>query len=293
MEPTTEINLGDLMDIKNLTEEHVRLRLRHAVLLLPNVNCGARIVFKCNSRHMKDVMIEGGYVPYLENEPDTPVRNVYSLQLVPRAPPIPPPPIVFDIDEVELLIHKSRDPALGGDDDFELSNELQDKSFAHLVDATMVHFQMVVNECEPFKVRAPDRFRLEDIASSRGWIMDFLILLVASSFNHRYITTIIQLHMDYMHECNSIDRTFSRRVLAKYGFGEDEEDDAFKHMYRVMWAFRALFLKEGLKMMHPQQVAMQVLNEFLTNHPKMAAATEKSFALSVWLSNEYKCQRVK
>jgi hypothetical protein len=292
MSTITEIILSDYLKVDDLPDELVRLRLRTAIILLRGVPFGTKVVFKCPAGNF----IDGGYVPYPDDYDESdlaaceerPIGNVYTLHLQPRPPRMPPPPIQIDVDEVELLLHKrcKMDPAA-----FAFAGNV---SLAQLVDAAMIHLQTIIHEGAPLKERAPPTCRVLE-----GWETNALHFLVVVAASHaggeKYITTIIQLHMDYFEECCHIDKTFRRRILRKYGFEDDDEDDAFRFLWRVMSEFRDYYLgatMDRVRESQTQRVAIQMVISKIFDHPvlgrKIAAATHKARTLQLWLSNEFR-----
>ena len=269
MNKIIELELSKYIKINKLTSDQIHLKLRCSIILLENVDPGSKIVFKLPDNQT----IDAGYVPYGHN---TLPRNVYTAQLTTKAPRLPPEPISIDIDEIELLFHKdnSPDPLDGG---FDFANA----PLAHLVDAVMMHLQILVHEGDPLKVRAPEGCR----SSTPRHALAFLCSLAAFDMNSKYVCLILQLHMDYVSECTKIDRAFTHRLLEKHGFESDV--DAYKHLFNVIWQFRSWYIHNDMRESHSQRVAMQVLKEMMFNHPKIVDAYNRSRGLDLWLANEY------
>ena len=286
MSTVTELPLTDYIKIKGLTEDQIRLRLRCAIILLRGVTCGTKIMFTYSpAPDGPPAYIDMGYVPYpadFDENTSPPTRDVYTLQLVARAPRIPPPPIILEVDETSLILDRSRDinPV-----NLQFPDGL---TLANLVDMAMVHLQVLIHEGDRPKQRMPHPFSGDSTRSKEA--LDFLVMLAASSLGgDKYICTIIQLHMDYMRDCCQIDRTFGPRLLRKHGF--DDEETAFKHLYDVMWQFRYFYMRHSSIKVHnsqPLRVAIQLLEGRMLSHPKIVAAEERSRTLALWLSNEYK-----
>jgi hypothetical protein len=280
MNTVTELPLTDYVKIKGLDNDQIRLRLRCAIILLRQVQCGTKIIFTHPGG-----FVDMGYVPYpadFSEETSSPLRDVYTLQLVPRPPRVPPPPIVLEIDEIALVLDRSRDinPV-----NLQFPEGL---SLANLLDMAMMHLQKLIHEGDRPKQRMPPPFTGDSTRSIEA--LDFLVMLAASSLGgEKYICTIIQLNMNYMRECCQIDRTFGPRLLRAHGF--EDEETAFKHLYDVMWRFRAFYMQHSSLKVHnsqPLRVAIQMLEHKMLSHPKIVAAEHESRTLGLWLSNEYK-----
>jgi hypothetical protein len=288
MSALTELSISDYLDVRGLADDMVRLRLRCGVILLRGVKCGTKVVFKCPTCE-----VDAGYVPFpadFREGVDPPTRNVYTIQLTNRPPRMPAPPIELDIDEVELLLDSGEElspiMSIGGG-----------CTMAQIVDAAMIHLQLLLRESDQLKVRAPTDYQSTDTPTA-AHRLKIMVMLAASSFGgEKYITTLIQLHMDYLKDCCQIDRTFRARLLAKHGFGG--EDAGFKHMYEVMMRFHRAFLQFKMdpkaREAQAQQVATQLLHERIFNHPILGGriddATHRARALGLWLSNEYNARR--
>lgn len=278
-----DLRVENYFKCKQLSEIAIRTKLlKTGIILLRGVTCGAKITFLYGE---DDNIIDGGYVPYPENVEvvEGMTRDILSVQLVNRIPRLPPPPIMFDVDEVKLLIHSNHNPDPLTEPFFE--EDEANGNLAAMVDAALVHLQMLLNETEPFRVRAPERCR-----SAGGSGLSFLVFFAITSPYRNYMQMIVKLHADYVDNCMNIDKTFARRLCEKYGF--DNVDDAFSHFYRTMVRFHDNIVMQSIERPRPYKIAARMLthrmfsDEFLG--PRITTALHESRNTEMRLLNRYK-----
>jgi len=278
------LRVEDYFKCHKLSEIAIRTKLlKTGIILLKDVICGAKVAFVYGD----DLVIDGGYVPYPDDVEaiEGMRRDILSVHLVTRIPRLPPPPIVFDIDEVKLLIPSNHNPDPITDPFFDEDNPEENANLAMMVDAALVHLQQLLNETAPFRVRAPESCR-----SSGGSGLSFLVFFAITSPYRNYMLMIIKLHMDYVDNCMNIDKTFARRLCEKYGFAD--LDDAFAHFYRVMTRFHDNMIIQGVEKPRPYKIASRMLthrmfdDEFLG--PRIKDALHESRNMEMRLLNRYK-----